>query len=122
MGVLVASAGVLRSFDHHGVIYENVQIFRHHELRSGGGEGGRKRESEREEVGLRVVHDCVNSWTSEPCRARRLSFMHQVWQSREKKGENEIKRKSAVSRGNTLAGIDARAMGITRVQINFGES
>ena len=42
-----------------------------------------------------------------------------------REGEGEeggANRKSAVSRGNTLAGIDARAMGITRVQINFGES
>ena len=110
MGVLVASAGVLRSFDHHGVIYENVQIFRHHELRSGGGEGGRKRESEREEVGLRVVHDCVNSWTSEPCRARRLSFMHQVWQSRERKKE----RKKEEREGAKASGR-ARSVAATRL-------
>ena len=98
-------------------------------------------------MSLRVVHDCVNSWTSEPCRARRLSFMHQVWRS----GLYSFIASSFFSFSLSLSlslcvavfclfvfllllagwwqSVAATrllecacAMGVTRVQINFGES
>ena len=75
-------------------------------------------------MGLRVVHDCVNSRLQNRAEHGVFSFMHQVSSRGEGGGEQQKER--AQEEGRSVAATRslecACAMGITRFQINFGES